>query len=40
MRLAMARWPLPDQMPERVLELARSVESYYESGENPKRSIL
>ncbi len=40
MRVAMSRWPLPDQVPERVRELARSVEAYYESGEHPKRSIL
>jgi CheY-like chemotaxis protein len=40
MRVAQSRWPLPDQLPERVRELARSVEAYYESGEHPKRSIL
>jgi hypothetical protein len=39
-RVAMARWPLPDQVPERVLELARRVEDYYESGENPKQPVL
>lgn len=38
LRLAGARWPGP--LPERVRELARSVETYYESGENPKRPIL
>jgi PAS domain S-box-containing protein len=40
MRVATARWPLPDRLPERVRELARRVESYYESGENPKRPVL
>lgn len=40
MRVAMSRWPLPDQIPERVRELARSVEAYYETGENPRRRIL
>jgi FixJ family two-component response regulator len=40
MRVAMARWPLPDQIPARVRELARRVEEYYESGENPKQPVL
>ncbi len=40
MRLAMARWPLPDEVPEPVQELARRVESYYESGENPGQRVL
>ena len=39
-RVANARWPLPDEMPERVRELARVVEEYYESGENRKQSVL
>ncbi len=39
MRLANQRWP-QQRLPERVRELARRVESYYESGENPKQSIL
>jgi CheY-like chemotaxis protein len=39
-RIAMARWPLPDQVPGRVQELVRSVEDYYESGENPKQPVL
>lgn len=39
-RVAMARWPLPDQVPERVQELVRRVEDYYESGENPKQPVL
>ena len=40
MRVSMARWPLADEIPERVRELARRVEEYYESGENPKQRIL
>jgi hypothetical protein len=40
MRVALARWPLPDEVPDRVRELARRVEEYYESGENPKQRIL
>ena len=40
MRIARARWPLPDRLPERVRELARRVEDYYESGENPKQPVL
>jgi CheY-like chemotaxis protein len=40
MRVALARWPLPDRLPERVKQLGRSVEAYYESGENPKRPVL
>jgi hypothetical protein len=39
-RVAMARWPLPNQVPERVRELVRRVEDYYESGENPKQPVL
>jgi CheY-like chemotaxis protein len=40
MRLATARWPLPEHLPQRVHELAQRVESYYESGENPKQRVL
>ncbi len=40
MRVAAARWPLPDQLPPRVRELARRVEDYYESGENPRQPVL
>ncbi len=40
MRVAMTRWPLPDETPERVRALARRVEEYYESGENPKQRVL
>jgi CheY-like chemotaxis protein len=39
MRVANQRWP-QQQLPERVRELARRVESYYESGENPKQPVL
>jgi len=40
MRVAMARWPLPEAIPARVGELDRCVEAYYESGENPKQHVL
>jgi CheY-like chemotaxis protein len=40
MRVALSRWPHPDEIPERVRELARRVEEYYESGENPKQRVL
>ena len=40
MRLASQRWPRPDELPPRVVELARRVESYYESGENPRQRVL
>jgi CheY-like chemotaxis protein len=40
MRVATTRWPLPDEVPERVRALARRVEEYYESGENPKQRVL
>ncbi len=40
MRVASARWPLGARLPERVKELAQRVETYYESGDNPKRAVL
>jgi CheY-like chemotaxis protein len=40
MRVALARWPLADEVPEPVRELARRVEEYYESGHNPKQHVL
>ncbi len=40
MRIAMARWPLPDEIPDRVRGLAERVEQYYESGENTKKPVL
>jgi CheY-like chemotaxis protein len=40
MRVASQRWPTPEQLPARVEALARSVEGYYESGENPRERVL
>jgi hypothetical protein len=40
MRVATSRWPFPGRLPERVQALARRVEAYYESGENPKQPVL
>jgi hypothetical protein len=40
MRIALERWPLAGQAPERVGELARRVEEYYESGEKAKQPVL
>jgi CheY-like chemotaxis protein len=40
MRVALSRWPRPDELPARVRELIRRVEAYYESGENPKQRAL
>ena len=40
MRIALQRWPLPDRIPERVQELGRRVEAYYESGEHDKKRTL
>jgi CheY-like chemotaxis protein len=40
MRVATARWPLADQLPGRVRELADHVDRYYESGENSKQRVL
>jgi len=40
MRVATQRWPYSDELPERVGELARRVEAYYESGENPRQRVL
>lgn len=40
MRLAMSRWPLPEEVPERVRELGRRVETYYQTGENPGQPVL
>lgn len=40
LRVAATRWPLPEELPARVRELAKRVEAYYESGENPKQRIL
>jgi CheY-like chemotaxis protein len=40
MRVAGARWPLGGRLPKRVTQLAERVETYYESGDNPKRPVL
>jgi hypothetical protein len=40
MRVALSRWPRPDEVPARVRELARRVEAYYDSGENSKQRTL
>jgi CheY-like chemotaxis protein len=40
MRVATMRWPLVDKLPVRVRELAKRVDQYYESGENPKQHVL
>jgi PAS domain S-box-containing protein len=38
--VASQRWPRSQPQPERVVELARAVEEYYETGENPRERIL
>jgi CheY-like chemotaxis protein len=40
LRIANSRWPLGDELPERVRELSRRVADYYESGEQPREAIL
>ena len=40
MRIASQRWPEKGAVPARVAELQQLVETYYESGENPRRSVL
>jgi hypothetical protein len=40
MRIALSRWPLPEEVPERVRALSRRVESYYQTGENPGQPVL
>ena len=40
MRIGLSRWPLPEDLPERVRALARRVESYYQTGENPGQPVL
>ncbi len=40
MRVASARWPLPEGIPERVRMLGERVEAYYQSGENPGQPVL
>jgi CheY-like chemotaxis protein len=40
MRLANQRWPHVYELPDRVVELAKRVEGYYESGENSQQRVL
>jgi FixJ family two-component response regulator len=40
MRLASKRWPRRGELPARVEALAKRVEDYYESGENPHERVL
>jgi len=40
MRVASARWPLGDELPARVADLARRVADYYESGEQIREATL
>ena len=40
MRVASRRWPRADELPARVVEMARVVDTYYESGENPGKRVL
>ena len=40
MRVAQARWPLPEQLPDRVRKLSDNVERYYETGETPGKPVL
>jgi hypothetical protein len=40
MRVASARWPLGDELPQRVADLARRVSDYYESGEQLREATL
>lgn len=38
--VAVQRWPRSASLPEGVVALSKAVESYYESGENPRQRIL
>ena len=40
MRISLARWPLRDELPTRVVELARRVDEYYETGEKAGAPVL
>ncbi|HEY5656774.1 MAG TPA: response regulator [Myxococcota bacterium] len=40
MRIALARWPLSGEIPERVRELGQRVDEYHESGEKAKQPVL
>ena len=40
LQVASRRWPSGVPLPERVKALERSVETYYETGENPRKRVL
>jgi PAS domain S-box-containing protein len=40
MRIGLSRWPMPEDLPERVRALTQRVESYYQTGENPGQPVL
>jgi CheY-like chemotaxis protein len=40
MRVALSRWPLPEELPDRVRALAKRVDTYYQTGENPGQPVL
>ena len=40
MHVASARWPLGDELPGRVTDLAKRVADYYESGEQIREATL
>ncbi len=40
LNVASQRWPRSEPPPERVIQLARAVEEYYETGENARDRIL
>ena len=40
LNVASRRWPRPESLPLRVVELAKAVEEYYETGENARMRVL
>jgi hypothetical protein len=40
MRVASQRWPEKGALPARVADLQCLVDTYYESGENPRERVL
>ncbi len=40
LNMAARRWPRSESPPERIVELTRAVESYYETGENARVRVL
>jgi CheY-like chemotaxis protein len=40
LNVASQRWPRSESLPERVTQLVRAVQDYYETGENPRARIL